>query len=133
MGNLSLDARSRLGSAAFTSQTPPSVQHRPPSLVTQYAVAQKSRILRQTDAEIVLGDAVERTALQYQSEGSCMDAQLKYSDLLYTINYGIPLRKPSYDINVGDLCNWSQEGKATRILNIFDNHEVCPPCAAGSC
>jgi len=54
-----------------------------------------------------------------------MDAQLQYSKLLHASNYGIALRKPSYDISVGDLCYWDQEGKATRILNIFDNYQVC--------
>ena len=54
-----------------------------------------------------------------------MDAQLKYAKLLHASNYGIALKKPCYDVNVGDLCYWDQEGKATRILNIFDNDQVC--------
>jgi hypothetical protein len=53
-----------------------------------------------------------------------MDAQVKYSSLLLASNYGIALKKPSYDITVGDVCFWDQEGKATRILNVFDNHQV---------
>lgn len=53
-----------------------------------------------------------------------MEAQLEYSRLLHGSGYGIALRKPSHDINVGDLCYWSPDGKASRILNVFDNKQV---------
>lgn len=55
-----------------------------------------------------------------------MDAQLEYSRLLHDSGHGIALRKPVQDIDVGDLCYWSPEGKAVRILNVFDNRQVCP-------
>jgi hypothetical protein len=57
-------------------------------------------------------------------ETGCMDTQIKYSKYLFASNYGIALQKPSY-INVGDLCFWDDEGRAVRILNIFDNQQVC--------
>jgi hypothetical protein len=62
---------------------------------------------------------VEGTALQ-----NFLDAR-KYSEILYPRNYGIALKNPSDDISVGDLCFWDLHSKATRILNIFENQEVC--------
>jgi hypothetical protein len=53
-----------------------------------------------------------------------MVTQMKYSKHLFSSNYGIALIKPSDVISVGDLCFWDKEGRATRILNIFDNHQV---------
>jgi len=53
-----------------------------------------------------------------------MDQQLEFARLLLPSGNGIPLRKPTHDIDVGDICYWSPEGKASRILNIFDNKQV---------
>jgi len=53
-----------------------------------------------------------------------MDGQLEYAKLLHGAGHGVALRKPSLDVEVGDLCYWDPEGKATRILNVFDNREV---------
>jgi hypothetical protein len=53
-----------------------------------------------------------------------MEAQLQYSRLLHGSGHGIALRKPTQDINVGDVCYWTQDGKACRILNVFDNKQV---------
>lgn len=65
-----------------------------------------------------------------------MEAQLEYSRLLHGSGHGIALRKAPHDINVGDLCYWTPEGKACRILNIFDHREVCymllPALSAGA-
>ena len=55
-----------------------------------------------------------------------MDEQLEFSRLLYNSVSGVALRKPTHGIDVGDLCYWSPEGKATRILNVFDNAQVSP-------
>jgi thioredoxin-like negative regulator of GroEL len=56
--------------------------------------------------------------------GFGMDAQVKYSQLLLASNYGIALIRPSDYVTAGDVCFWDQQGKATRILNVFDNHQV---------
>jgi hypothetical protein len=56
-----------------------------------------------------------------------MEEQLEYARLLYGNGHGIALRKPTHDVDVGDLCYWNPEGKAVRILNIFDNRQVSPP------
>jgi hypothetical protein len=53
-----------------------------------------------------------------------MEKQQEYARLLHGSGLGIGLWKPTYDIDVGDICYWSPDGKATRILNIFDNKEV---------
>ena len=59
-----------------------------------------------------------------------MDQQLEFARLLRPSGHGIALRKPTTDINVGDICYWTPDGKATRILNIFDNKDVkCLPLA----
>lgn len=56
--------------------------------------------------------------------GAAMDAQLEYSRLLHGSSHGIALRKATHDIDVGDICYWTQDGKALRILNIFSNKQV---------
>jgi hypothetical protein len=56
-----------------------------------------------------------------------MNEQLEFSTLLHPCGHGIALRKEASQIDVGDICYWDQVGKATRILNIFDNKEVCCP------
>ena len=61
-----------------------------------------------------------------------MEAQFEYSRLLHGSGHGIALRKPTHDINVGDLCYWTQDGKATRILNVFDNKQVFSSSATGA-
>jgi serine/threonine protein kinase len=77
------------------------------------------------DSAVPYNAAVERTRLQnFIRDAGYMD-QMKYSKLLYPMNYGIALRNPSDDISVGDLCFWDRHGKAMRILNIFENQEVC--------
>lgn len=53
-----------------------------------------------------------------------MEKQQEYARLLHGSGFGIALWKPTHDVDVGDLCYWSPDGKATRILNIFDNKEV---------
>jgi hypothetical protein len=53
-----------------------------------------------------------------------MEEQLEYSRLLHGSGHGIALRKPTQDIEVGDICYWNPDGKATRILNVFDNKQV---------
>jgi hypothetical protein len=53
-----------------------------------------------------------------------MEAQLEYSRLLHSSGYGIALRRPSTEVDVGDLCYWNRDGEATRILNIFENRDV---------
>jgi hypothetical protein len=53
-----------------------------------------------------------------------MEEQQEYARLLNGSGLGIALRRPTHDVDVGDLCYWSPDGKATRILNIFDNKEV---------
>ena len=53
-----------------------------------------------------------------------MDDQREYARLLHGTGYGIALRQPTHDIDVGDICYWSPNGKATRILNVFDNKDV---------
>lgn len=54
-----------------------------------------------------------------------MEEQIAFSKLLYeSSRHGIALRRPTQDINVGDLCYWSPNGTATRILNVFDNRQV---------
>jgi len=58
-----------------------------------------------------------------------MDEQRAFSQLLYGNGHGIALRHPTQDIDVGDLCYWDADGRATRILNVFDNTEVY--CACG--
>ena len=55
---------------------------------------------------------------------SAMEEQLEYARLLHGSGHGIALRKPTHDVEVGDVCYWSSEGKATRILNIFENIQV---------
>ena len=61
-----------------------------------------------------------------------MEAQLQYSRLLHGNGHGIALRKPTHAIDVGDLCYWSPDGKATRILNVFDNKQVSSSGATGA-
>ena len=53
-----------------------------------------------------------------------MDQQLEFARLLQPSGNGIALRKPTLDIDVGDICYWTPEGKASRILNIFENKQV---------
>jgi elongation factor P hydroxylase len=55
-----------------------------------------------------------------------MDEQVDYSRLLHGSGHGIALRKATTDIDVGDLCYWNPDGRATKILNVFDNAEVYP-------
>jgi hypothetical protein len=52
-----------------------------------------------------------------------METQIHYSNLLHGSNLGIALENPRDDIDVGDLCAWD-DGKAVRVLNIFENQEV---------
>ena len=61
-----------------------------------------------------------------------MEEQSEYARLLHPNGHGIALRNPTHDIDVGDLCYWSPEGKATRILNVFDNVQVSPSGATGA-
>lgn len=53
-----------------------------------------------------------------------MDEQGAFSQLLYGNGHGVALRHPTQEIDVGDLCYWDADGRATRILNVFDNKEV---------
>jgi hypothetical protein len=53
-----------------------------------------------------------------------MEEQQEYARMLHGSGHGIALRQPTHDVDVGDLCYWSPNGRATRILNIFDNKEV---------
>jgi len=53
-----------------------------------------------------------------------MDQQLEFARLLQPSGNGIAILKATHDIDVGDICYWTPEGKATRILNIFDNRQV---------
>jgi hypothetical protein len=52
-----------------------------------------------------------------------MDEQVDYSRLLHGSGHGIALRKTT-DIDIGDICYWNPDGRATKILNVFDNAEV---------
>jgi hypothetical protein len=56
-----------------------------------------------------------------------MDEQLAYSKLLHATGHGIALRRPSQEVDVGDLCHWDPDGKPMRILNVFENKEVSSP------
>ena len=53
-----------------------------------------------------------------------MDEQQAFSQLLHNSGYGIALRHPTQEIDVGDVCYWDADGTATRIFNVFDNAEV---------
>lgn len=53
-----------------------------------------------------------------------MEQQIAYSKLLHGSGHGIALKHPTQDIDVGDLCYWDSNGKAVRILNVFDNEKV---------
>ena len=55
-----------------------------------------------------------------------MEEQREYARLLHSSGHGIALRQPTHDIDVGDICYWSAQGKALRILNVFDNKDVRP-------
>jgi hypothetical protein len=56
-----------------------------------------------------------------------MKEQLSFSELLKSNGLGIALRKPTQDINVGDVCYWDAKGTATKILNVFENKAVFFP------
>ena len=56
-----------------------------------------------------------------------MDEQQAFSRLLYSSGHGIALRRPSQEIDVGDVGYWDTDGKATRIFNAFENAEVLLP------
>jgi len=53
-----------------------------------------------------------------------MKEQQSFSELLQKNAYGIALRHPTQEIDVGDICYWDAKGAATRILNIFENRDV---------
>jgi len=53
-----------------------------------------------------------------------MEEQLVFSKLLQEAGEGIALCRPTQDIDVGDICYWDSNGRATRILNVFENQEV---------
>ena len=61
-----------------------------------------------------------------------MDQQLEYSRLLHGSGHGIALRKATHDVDFGDLCYWSPDGKAIHILNIFEHQQVYLPGATGA-
>ena len=56
-----------------------------------------------------------------------MEEQLDFARILYDSSYGIALRKPAQEIDVGDICYWTPDGRASRILNVFDNKQVPHP------
>jgi hypothetical protein len=53
-----------------------------------------------------------------------MDEQQAFAELLHGSRHGIALRRPTQEIDVGDLCYWDTDGTASRILNVFENKEV---------
>ena len=53
-----------------------------------------------------------------------MEEQLQFARLLHGSGHGIALRNPTHGVDVGDLCYWSPDGRASKILNIFDNKQV---------
>jgi len=53
-----------------------------------------------------------------------MEEQRQFAKILHPNGHGIALRYETPDINVGDICYWDDAGKATRILNIFENKSV---------
>jgi len=61
-----------------------------------------------------------------------MKEQQSFSELLQNNGHGIALRHPTQEINVGDICYWDEKGTATRILNVFDNSDVCSRSGTGS-
>jgi len=54
-----------------------------------------------------------------------MAEQQEFAKLLYSRGLGIALRRPTQEIDVGDVCYWDTDGSAVRILNVFDNADVC--------
>jgi len=53
-----------------------------------------------------------------------MTEQQEFAKLLYKQGLGIALRRPTQEIDVGDVCYWDSDGTAVRILNVFDNADV---------
>jgi len=53
-----------------------------------------------------------------------MEDQLEFARLLYGNGHGLGLKKATHDVEVGDICYWTPEGKACKMLNIFDNAQV---------
>jgi len=60
-----------------------------------------------------------------------MDEQQAFAQLLFDSKHGIALRRPTQELDVGDVCYWDNDGTAVRILNIFENSEVYVPFDAG--
>jgi len=57
-------------------------------------------------------------------ESKGMEEQRSFSKHLHPNGHGIALRHETADVTVGDICFWDEGGKATRILNIFENKDV---------
>jgi hypothetical protein len=53
-----------------------------------------------------------------------MEQQIAFSKLLHGSGHGIALKHPTQEIDIGDVCYWDADGKAVRILNVFDNTKV---------